>query len=77
MEKQKVFHCYALRSINPEFLNTSYVGFTHDTDHRLRQHNRIIMGGAKKTSKRRPWELAIVVSGFSTKSIALSFEYAW
>jgi structure-specific endonuclease subunit SLX1 len=43
----------------------------------LRQHNGEITGGAKKTSKHRPWEIAMVVHGFPTKFTAFQFEFSW
>ena len=45
----------------------TYVGATVDLDHRLRQHNKEIKGGAKATS--------IQVEGFPTWQAALQFEW--
>jgi predicted GIY-YIG superfamily endonuclease len=55
--------------------NKTYIGCTVDMTHRLRQHNGEIVGGAKKTSKWRPWEIIMVVTGFTDRSQALRFEY--
>lgn len=62
--------------INPLGTQKSYVGFSTNYLRRLRQHNKIIKGGAKKTSKDEKWCLVCVVSGFPTKKDALSFEWA-
>lgn len=64
--------CYILRSkINGRI----YIGYTVDFERRLRQHNGEIIGGAKKTSKHRPWEPLCVISGFYDNSTALRFEF--
>ena len=74
-------HCvYILVESNATDLvgaRASYVGYTGNPHHRLRQHNREIKGGARKTGfKGRQWKIAAVVYGFSNKKIALQFEYA-
>lgn len=70
----KRFFCYCLKST---VSNRTYVGASVNVNRRLRQHNGIISGGAKYTTSNRPWELKIVVSGFSTWREALQFEYRW
>ena len=69
--------CYLLRSLNPSFKESCYVGFTVDPGHRLKQHNGEIVGGAFKTHNKRPWQMAIVVYGFPTRKHALRFEWSW
>jgi len=44
-----------LTPVNPRWLNHTYIGFTNNPIRRLRQHNREVKGGAKKTSKKLPW----------------------
>lgn len=50
-----------------------YIGATHDIDHRLRQHNRELAGGAKAT-RGRSWHVQFVVTGFERWGSALRFE---
>ena len=61
--------------------NATYVGATVDLDHRLRQHNKEIKGGAHATSmkvaKGEIWHRACHVSEFPDWSSALQFEWRW
>ena len=72
-----MFFCYILTSLHEKYLNGTYIGFTDDPLHRIRQHNGEIKGGAKFTKRRRPWKLVLVVSNFPNKIAALKFEWAW
>jgi structure-specific endonuclease subunit SLX1 len=57
----------------------TYVGATVDVDHRLRQHNKEIKGGAHATGTRvakgETWSRICYVSGFPDWSAALQFEW--
>ena len=59
----------------------TYVGATVDLDHRLRQHNKEIKGGACATSakvaKGETWVRICHVEGFPDWKAALQFEWAW
>lgn len=59
----------------------TYVGATVDLDHRLRQHNKEIKGGAVATgirvAKGDIWIRAAHVSGFPDWQAALQFEWRW
>jgi structure-specific endonuclease subunit SLX1 len=59
----------------------TYVGATVDLDHRLRQHNKEIKGGAHATSVKvgqgNTWRRACYVSGFPNWQAALQFEWRW
>ena len=61
--------------------NSTYVGATVDLDRRLRQHNKIIKGGAHATSMKvnagQTWERACYVEGFPDWQAALQFEWRW
>ena len=72
-----VFCCYLLASLNPRFLNHTYIGFTNNPLRRIRQHNGEIANGAVKTHKKRPWKMVLVIHGFPTHVAALRFEWAW
>ena len=56
----------------------TYIGATVDKDRRLRQHNGILVGGARATSKRPGgWYRVCHVRGFPSFNTALSFEWHW
>ena len=61
--------------------DATYVGATVDLNHRLRQHNKEIKGGAHATSmkvnKGEIWTRACHVSGFPDWRSALQFEWRW
>jgi predicted GIY-YIG superfamily endonuclease len=46
-----------------------------DINRRIKQHNGILKGGAKKTQKGRPWKLILFVSGFEFERTALQYEF--
>jgi predicted GIY-YIG superfamily endonuclease len=77
LEKEKEFFVYLLMSTD----HCTYVGATVDLDHRLRQHNKEIKGGAVQTSRKvnqgQTWERVCYVSGFPTWQAALQFEWRW
>jgi len=60
---------------------STYIGATVDLNHRLRQHNREIKGGAHATSARvlsgETWQRVCYVSGFPDWTAALQFEWRW
>lgn len=73
----KGYCCYLLRSRNHRWMNSTYIGCTNDPKRRLRQHNGKIVGGAKRTSGKRPWVFVAIVKGFPNERSALRFEWAW
>ena len=72
-----MFYVYLLQST----LGSTYVGATINLDHRLRQHNKEIKGGAVATSIKvnqgETWTRACHVSGFPDWPAALQFEWRW
>lgn len=71
------FFVYLLEATN----HSTYIGATVDLDHRLRQHNKEIKGGAHATSakvaKGEIWTRRCYVQGFPDWKSALQFEWAW
>jgi structure-specific endonuclease subunit SLX1 len=67
---------YCLATVNEPTL--TYIGATMDAERRLRQHNGLLSGGARATSKRpNEWYRVCHVRGFTTWNSALSFEWHW
>lgn len=66
------WYCYILRSLNN---NYTYNGSTNNLSHRIKQHNGYLVGGAKSTISKRPWEYYVIIEGFKSKSEALSCEW--
>jgi len=60
---------------------STYVGATVDLNHRLRQHNKEIKGGAHATSIKvaqgHTWRRVCHIAGFPTWQTALQFEWAF
>jgi len=73
------FHCYLLRSLDPDHPLKTYIGFTTHPARRIRQHNGILKnGGARRTRRSgRPWTFCCIIGGFASKYDALSFEWHW
>lgn len=69
MSDSKTWYIYLLS--NGE---RTYIGSTTDVRRRLRQHNGEIVGGAKSTRGKGPWELVCYISGFSGRSPACRWE---
>jgi structure-specific endonuclease subunit SLX1 len=59
----------------------TYIGSTIDLDHRLRQHNGIIKGGAVATTSRvqrgETWKRHCYVRNFPDWQACLQFEWRW
>jgi predicted GIY-YIG superfamily endonuclease len=61
--------------------NTTYIGATVNLQRRLRQHNKIITGGAKATGRKvekgEYWNRVCYVSNFPDWKSTLQFEWRW
>ena len=72
-----MYFVYLLESTD----NSTYIGATVDLEHRLRQHNKEIKGGAIATSRKvnmgQLWKRRCHITGFPNWSAALQFEWAW
>ena len=58
--------------------NKSYVGMTNDFWRRWRQHNGILKGGARYTTKHRQgdiWEPILIIDNFQTMKEAMQCEW--
>lgn len=64
---------YLLRSMSSR---KTYCGMTNFCTRRLRQHNRVLKGGAKCTRMCLPWVPAFIISGFPDKITALQWEWS-
>ena len=56
--------------------NYSYIGMTNDFFRRWKQHNRILKGGAKYTSKREFWSPVCIIDGFLSMKEACQCEWS-
>jgi predicted GIY-YIG superfamily endonuclease len=74
-ENIKPYYCYILYSLNPFYKNYTYNGSTNNLQKRLRQHNGEIVGGAKATKNKGPWDYLLIIEGFLTHNEALSCEW--
>jgi putative endonuclease len=54
--------------------NHCYVGITTDLKRRIDQHNGLIVGGAKSTMAKRPYEVAFYLDNIINRSIASKLE---
>ena len=72
VSKDPGHYCYCLFSPSTK---RTYVGYTVNPIRRLRQHNGLIKGGAKRTKKGRPWVMVFYVSGFPDHRTGLQFEW--
>ena len=76
----RFYACYLLVSLSEKRKGgkgRTYIGFTVNPKRRIRQHNGELAMGACSTRALRPWQMVLVVYGFSSKARALAFEWAW
>ncbi len=75
-DNDKKYYVYILESSDK---TSTYVGATINLDHRLRQHNKELVGGAHATSIKvaqgHTWRRVCHVEGFPDWSAALQFEW--
>ena len=58
--------------------NKSYIGYTNDFFRRWKQHNCILSGGAKYTTRNKgldQWEPICIIDGFTDKKEAMRCEW--
>tara|TARA_Y100000590_G_C15691571_1_gene1003572 strand:- start:257 stop:649 length:393 start_codon:yes stop_codon:yes gene_type:complete len=66
---------YLVYILKSEDNKKSYIGMTNDFLKRWMQHNKIIKGGAKYTSKHENWNPVCIIDGFKNKSEAMQCEW--
>ena len=70
MTEQMNYVVYIIKSDNH-----TYIGMTNNFFRRWRQHNKIIKGGAKATSRRENWTPICIIDGFLTLKEACQCEW--
>jgi predicted GIY-YIG superfamily endonuclease len=70
IENTKKYYCYWIVSGR-----CNYIGATVDPKKRLRQHNSILKGGARRT-RGKLWHFHCLISGFRTWREALCYEWS-
>ena len=53
----------------------TYVGISTDVERRLQQHNGEVPGGARSTTRGRPWNLGVTYGPFPDRGRAQAVEY--
>ena len=71
MEYREGFYVYCLESERRD-----YIGAATDPHRRIRQHNALLCGGAKR-NRCRVWNMKLLIGGFHTWKQALQFEWAF
>ena len=66
-KRQQLYACYLLCSLSVKGKGRTYVGFTVNPRRRIRQHNGELTMGACSTRAFRPWDMVLVVYGFSNQ----------
>lgn len=76
-EASKPWYVYLLQCED----DNTYIGATVDPERRLRQHNKELVGGARRTTAKSAcgllWQRILYVSGFRDNHHALQFEWRW
>lgn len=69
-----MYYCYLIYSTSSM---KTYIGITNNLDKRLKQHNKLLKGGAKCTKQCDDWNYKIIVEGFKDRATVSSFEWYW
>lgn len=72
MARRHGYVCYLLYSARTR---RTYTGITCCLSRRMRQHNGLLVGGSRYTSRYRPWRLVCYVTGFRSQTEVLRFEW--
>jgi len=69
-KKEPIVYC-----LQNDLTQKTYVGYTNNSQRRLRMHTGLICGGARFTRSYRPWRYLAQVKGFRDNSHAMQFEW--
>lgn len=75
--KFKQYFCYFLGQVGANGRGSTYNGYTVDINHRLRQHNGFIKGGAHATRGKGPWEFIAILTSDSWTTISRAMQVEW
>jgi len=78
-ESCEFWYVYVIQSLTPlpgRDVGFTYVGCTNNPVRRLKQHNGELLGGARFTSKHKPWVPRALYGPYKGRSEALKAEYA-
>jgi predicted GIY-YIG superfamily endonuclease len=67
------YYCYIISNEH----DRTYNGYTVNLSRRLRQHNGVIKGGARATSRRGPWDFLIVITSPCWASVSTAMQHEW
>jgi len=71
--QQSPWYAYVLVSASE---TETYVGITTDLDRRLGQHNGEVPGGARSTTRGRPWRMGTSFGPYATRGEAQRVEWS-
>ena len=77
MKDSGAYLCYIILTKNPRTgAFRTYCGMSNNLDRRLRQHNSVIVGGARYTRGRGPWIAWLTIEGVEGRGACMVLERA-
>lgn len=68
-----MYFCYIINNEN----DRTYNGYTVNLERRLKQHNGVLIGGAKATHNRGPWQYLCVLTSPCWDCISTAMKHEW